>query len=72
MDPVITGETAPTADASIVTPLAQLDATAAPATFTGQPSFVSQVFTGVFRVVRAVGDSLGVDLRYPATTAAIE
>src|SRR4029077_8928386 len=32
---------------------------------TGQPSIVSQVFTGFFRVVRAVGDSLGVDLGIP-------
>ena len=65
IDPVITGETAPTADASMLTSLAQPTATAAPATFTGQPSIVSQAFTAVFRVVRAVGDSLGVDLTIP-------
>ena len=65
IDPVMTGATAPTADASIVTPLAQLDATAAPATFTGQPSLVSQVFTGFYRVLGAVGDALGVDLVTP-------
>ena len=65
MDPVITGATAPTADASIVTPLAQLNATAAPATFTGEPSFVSQAFAAVFAVVGAVGDFLGVDLTIP-------
>jgi triacylglycerol lipase len=38
---------------------------AEPATFTGEPSFASQVLTGVFRVVRAVGDFLGVDLTIP-------
>ena len=65
IDLAFTGTTAPTADASIVTPLAQLNAAAAPATFTGAPSFVAQVLTGVFRVVRAVGDFLGVDLTIP-------
>ena len=67
MDPALTGEAPPLADASIVTPLAQPNATAAPATFTGAPSFVSQVFTGFFRVLRAVGDALGVDLTIPLT-----
>ena len=43
----------------------QLDATALPATFTGQPSIVSQVFTGFYRVVGAVADFLGVDLATP-------
>ncbi len=43
----------------------QPNATAAPATFTGEPSFVAQVSTGVFRVVRAVGDFLGVDPTIP-------
>ena len=65
MDPALTGEAPPLADASIVTPLAQLNATAAPDTFTGQPSIVSQVFTGFYRVLGAVGDSLGVDLVTP-------
>jgi len=39
--------------------------TPAPATFTGQPSVLSQVFTGFYRVVGAVGDFLGVDLATP-------
>jgi triacylglycerol lipase len=64
--PAITGGTgALLADVSDMTSLAQLNATAAPATFTGEPSIVSQVLTGVFRVVRAVGDFLGVDLTIP-------
>ncbi len=46
---------------------AQPDATAAPATFTGQPSFVSQVLSAVFRIVGAVGEFLGVDLTIPVT-----
>jgi len=47
IDPALTGGTgAPLADVSDLTSLTQLNATAAPATFTGQPSFVSQVFTG--------------------------
>src|ERR1700682_1295662 len=62
----ITGGTgAPLADVSDLTSLTQLDAAAAPATFTGQPSFVSQVFTGFYRVLGAVGDFLGVDLATP-------
>ena len=36
-----------------------------PATFTGQPSIVSQVFTGFYRVLGAVEDFLGVDLTTP-------
>ena len=51
---------------------AQPDATAAPATFTGQPSFVSQVFSAVFRVVGAVGDVLGCGSHDPANSAATE
>jgi len=66
IDPAITGGTgAPLADVSDLTSLTQLNATAAPATFTGQPSFVSQVFTGFYRVLGAVGDFLGVDLATP-------
>jgi triacylglycerol lipase len=65
--PVVTAGTAPAADASTLPSLAQPTATKAAATFTGQPSLVSQVVTGVFRVVRAVGDSLGLDLTIPLT-----
>jgi acetyl esterase/lipase len=65
LDPAITDETSPTVGAANVTANAQPDATAAPATFTGQPSFVSQVFSAVFAVVGAVGDFLGVDLTIP-------
>ena len=56
---------APLADVSVLTANAQPNATAAPATFTGQPSIVSQVFTGFYRVLGAVGDFLGVDLTTP-------
>ena len=63
--PVITGGTASTADVSVLTADLQPGATAAPATFTGQPSIVSQVFTGFYRVLGAVGDFLGVDLVTP-------
>ena len=64
--PAITGGTgAPLAGVSDLTSFTQLDATAAPATFTGQPSIVSQVFTGFYRVLGAVGDFLGVDLVTP-------
>jgi acetyl esterase/lipase len=63
IDPAITGNVgAPTPALSGRTVNAQLDATAEPASFTGEPSFVSQVFTGAFRVVSAVGNFLGVDL----------
>jgi acetyl esterase/lipase len=65
IDPAITGGTAPLAGVLDVTPFAQLDATAAPATFTGEPSIVSQVFTGFYRVLGAVGDFLGLDLASP-------
>ena len=66
IDPVITGNIgAPTPALSGLTVNAQLDATAEPATFTGEPSFVSQVFAGFYRVLRAVGDALGVDLTTP-------
>jgi triacylglycerol lipase len=65
IDPAITEVTAPLAGVWDLTHFAQLNATAAPATFTGEPSIVSQVLTGVFRVVRAVGDFLGVDLTIP-------
>ena len=66
MDPAITGATgAPLAIASVLTADPQSSATATAATFTGEPSVVSQVTTAVFRVLRAVGDSLGVDLGIP-------
>jgi acetyl esterase/lipase len=66
IDPAITGNIgAPTPALSGLTVNAQLDATAAPATFTGEPSIVSQVFTGFYRVLGAVGDALGVDLATP-------
>ncbi|MDT5334238.1 MAG: triacylglycerol lipase, partial [Mycobacterium sp.] len=64
--PAITGVTAaPLAGVSDLTSLTQLNAAAAPATFTGQPSFVSQVITGFYRVQGAVGDAVGVDLATP-------
>jgi hypothetical protein len=63
--PAITGGTGALADVSDLTSLTQLNATAAPATFTGEPSIVSQVFTGFYRVLGAVGDFLGVDLTTP-------
>ncbi len=66
IDPVSTGNIgAPTPALSGLTVNAQLDATAAPATFTGEPSIVSQVFAGFYRVVGAVGDFFGVDLATP-------
>ena len=67
LDPAITDETSPTVGAANLTANAQPDATAALATFTGQPSFVSQVFSAVFRFVGAVGEFLGVDLTFPLT-----
>ena len=67
LDPAITDETSPTVGAANLTANAQPDATAALATFTGQPSFVSQVFSAVFRIVGAVGEFLGVDLTFPVT-----
>jgi triacylglycerol lipase len=66
IDSAITGNIgAPTPALSGLTVNAQLDATAAPATFTGEPSIVSQVFTGFYRVVGAVEDAFGVDLASP-------
>ena len=65
IDPALTGGTAPLADASVLSANPQPTATAAPATFTGQPSIVSQVFTEFYRVLGAVGDALGVDLATP-------
>ena len=67
LDPAITDETSPTIGVANLTADAQPDATAAPATFTGQPSFVSQVLSAVFRIVGAVGEFLGVDLTIPVT-----
>ena len=70
IDPAVTGETgAPPAGVSALTASPQLTATAEPATFTGEPSFVSRVFTAVFRVVNAVGNLLGVDLTIPLAQA---
>ena len=61
----LTAGTEPTADVSMVTSLAAPTTTKAPATFTGEPSFVSQAFSAVFSVVGAVGNFLGVDLTIP-------
>jgi acetyl esterase/lipase len=63
--PLITGGTASTEDASMLTSLAL--PTEAPATFTGAPSILSQAFALVFRIVGAVGEFLGVDLTIPIT-----
>lgn len=56
-------------DNGLVTELAAIDthvdSTAEPATFTGEPSFVSRIFTATFRVIHAVGNVLGMDLRLP-------
>ncbi|HEY7054191.1 MAG TPA: alpha/beta hydrolase fold domain-containing protein [Mycobacterium sp.] len=66
IDTAITGNIgASTAALADLTVNAQPAASVAPATFTGEPSVVSHVFTGVFRVVHAAGDFLGVDLRIP-------
>ncbi|WP_197518782.1 alpha/beta hydrolase fold domain-containing protein [Mycobacterium sp. ACS1612] len=64
-NPAIVDKTAPLAGVSDLTLFTHLNATAAPATFTGEPSFVSQVFTAFYRAVGAVGDFLGVDLTTP-------
>jgi triacylglycerol lipase len=60
INPVIAGGTgAPLAFTSFtsdLTSLTQLNATAAPATFTGEPSIVSQITTAAFRVLRAFTD----------------
>ncbi|HEY2199530.1 MAG TPA: alpha/beta hydrolase [Mycobacterium sp.] len=66
IDPAVTANIgAPTPALADLTVNAQPDATAAPATFTGEPSLVSQVFTGFYRVLGAVEDFLGVDLATP-------
>ncbi|MFG1933882.1 alpha/beta hydrolase fold domain-containing protein [Mycobacterium sp. NPDC048908] len=67
IEPEIDGMTATSAaNASVLGALAQLNAaTEALATFTGEPSIVSQLFTVFYRVVSAVGDFLGVDLASP-------
>jgi acetyl esterase/lipase len=65
IDPAIAAGTAPLADLSDMTSLTLLNATTAPTAFTGEPSIVSQLFTGFYRVVGAVGDFLGVDLATP-------
>jgi acetyl esterase/lipase len=66
IDPAITGNVgAPMQALADLKLNAPLETPAAPAIFTGEPSIVSQVLTGVFRIVRAVGDFLGVDLTIP-------
>jgi YVTN family beta-propeller protein/VCBS repeat-containing protein len=65
IDPALTGGTAPLADMSVLSGDPQPGATAEPATFTGHPSIVSQVFTGFYRALSAVADFLGVDLATP-------
>jgi len=70
IDPAITGGTgAPLADVSDLTSLTQLNATAAPATFTGHPSFVAQVTTVAFQILRVFTDFttaiFGVDTAIP-------
>ena len=69
IDPAITGGTGgPLADVSDLTPLTQLNATA-PATFTGHPSFVAQVTTAAFQILRGFTDFttaiFGVDTAIP-------
>jgi acetyl esterase/lipase len=54
--PVITGGTTPTPGLSDLTPLAQPTATAQPARFTGEPSFVAQVTTAAFQLLRGFTD----------------
>ena len=61
-----------TVGAANLTANAQPDATAALATFTGQPSFVSQAFSAVFRFVGAVGEVLGRGSHVPVNSAATE
>jgi triacylglycerol lipase len=57
INPVIAGGTgSPLAGTSDLTSLTQLNATAAPATFTGEPSIASQITTAAFRVLRAFTD----------------
>jgi acetyl esterase/lipase len=69
IDPAITGNIgAPTPAQSGLTVNAQLDATAAPATFTGQPSIANQITVAVFRGLRAFTDFtalFGVDTATP-------
>ena len=72
LDPAITDETSPTVGAAKLIANAQPDATAGPATFTGQPSFVSQVFSAVFRIVGAVGEFFGCGSHDPDNRAATE
>ncbi|RWA21144.1 hypothetical protein MELE44368_17215 [Mycolicibacterium elephantis DSM 44368] len=62
IDPVITGTAVSAPALSGLMVNAQLDATAAPATFTGQPSFLSQILSAAFRTVSVAGDRSGVDL----------
>ena len=70
MDPAITGLTgAPLAGVSVLTANPQPDATAEPATFTGEPSLANQVTAVAFRALRAFTDFttalFGVDTATP-------
>jgi triacylglycerol lipase len=66
IDPAITGNVgAPTQALADLKVNAPLETPLAPAIFTGEPSFVSQVFTVFYRILGAVGDFLGVDLATP-------
>jgi acetyl esterase/lipase len=60
IDPAITGNSgAPTPGLSDLTVNAQLNNTAAEDPWTGEPSIVSQVFTGIYRVLGVVGKLFG-------------
>lgn len=68
IDPAITTNLgAPTPTPAAQTVNMPLDATAAPAIFTGRPSILSHFLSAVFRIVGAVGEFLGVDLTLPIT-----
>jgi triacylglycerol lipase len=59
-DPVSTGTIGtPTPGLSDLTPTAQLNAAAAEDPWTGEPSFVHEIFVGVFRVAGVVGRLFG-------------
>ncbi|BBX71667.1 alpha/beta hydrolase [Mycolicibacterium psychrotolerans] len=67
IDPVITGEVrVPSQAPAALVAHASLDITTPQAMFTGEPSIVSRVFTGFYRVLGAVGELLGVDITTPA------
>ena len=65
VDRAVTGLTGAPAGVSVLTADPQSASTAAAATFTGQPSIVSQVVTAAFGAVSLVTDFLGVDLITP-------